>query len=77
MSKKDKPNPIFRVISNIWSQQHQQYFEPGETVSFDLTADNAPNVDLLIVKGVIEVVTEVVSETEAENGANSPDSPAS
>lgn len=58
MSKKAKANAQYLVLKNIWSRQHECYFEPGDVVTF-AEGDNAPDIDRLIAGGVLQLVTEV------------------
>jgi hypothetical protein len=62
-----KPNPIrkYRVLKSVWSRQHNQYFEPGDVVEWNMEGDNAPGattLETLEVSGAIEVYTEPAPE---------------
>jgi hypothetical protein len=58
----------FTVLQPIWSIQHQQYFYPGEVVTFDLSGENVPDLTFLVSEQVLEPFMEV------SNGENSLDS---
>jgi hypothetical protein len=57
MSKKQAPVTRFRILTLAWSAQHGRYLEPGEIVEFDFSeeAENKPDYNRLITKGVAEV----------------------
>jgi hypothetical protein len=53
----------YLVKQTIWSRQHSRSFGVGDTV--ELVDDGTIKLDLLVNKGVLEIITE---PTEVSNG---------
>lgn len=77
MSKKKQADSITcRVLQPVLSKQHQRYFEPGEVITFDLSAEAAdkPDIDALLAMGVLENYVELPEVGDGESGAISSES---
>lgn len=69
MTKKQQQQ-TFLVLFPIWSTQHQAYFNPGDTVTFDLSTDQTPDLPLLVAEKILEPM-EVSNATDKSSNSDS------
>lgn len=53
---------LFEVVTRIWSNHYQKYFEPGETIDLSFATD--ADIAAVVKTGAIKPATEQVAQEE-------------